>query len=88
MLTIIKEILAVLIGVYIISQIILPCFIPNLEFFNLHKKRKLKPNSQSAGTLNDLEEKATVASEKIKEVKTEVESTEQKISNIKNKINN
>lgn len=75
----VKDIIGVLLMIYIISQIVLPCFVPGLEYFNLHKKSRKK-----SSTLQDLDDKA----DEIKEVKEEVKKTELKIKEIKQKINN
>lgn len=84
--TLIKEILAVLIVIYLFSQIVLPSFIPEMEYFNLHKKKKPKPPKVTE-TLDDLDVEATQASEKMKDVKEKVDATEQKVDEIKTKLN-
>ena len=68
----------------IITQIILPLFIPKLEFFWFFKKKN-KEKIQHSSTLDELEEKVDKAVEKYNVVNDEVNQTVNKINKIKNK---
>ena len=84
---IVKELLALLIAIYVITQVIIPCFSSDIPFFNLHKKdKKTTPTKRVITTLEELDKEAEDTIDKYNKVKDNVESTEQKITNIKNKL--
>lgn len=64
MITLLKEILAILIIVFIISQIVLPSFIPNLQYFNLFRTKKVKEITE----LDELDRKVEKTSKEYQEV--------------------
>lgn len=81
-----KDVIAILLVIYLFSQVILPSFIPGMEYFNLHKKRK--PIIKTPGvSLDDLDAEATEASQKMRVVKDKISTTEQKVDEIKTKLN-
>lgn len=84
MYAVLKEVIILLIIVYIVSQVLLPCFIQDLEFFNLHTKNKEK--KERPKSLSDLDTKAQKVSSKFKEVKKEVLETESQVKSIKDKL--
>ena len=81
----ITEVIGVLLIIYFMTQLVLPSFIPGMDYFNLHKKQKQKPDSQP-GTLDKLDEEATRIAEQRKEAQSKADSAEEQVNNIKTKL--
>lgn len=77
--SILKDVIVIFLFVFILSQIVLPSVIPGLEYFNIFKKKK----STEVKSLEELDKKA----DQVQKVKQEIKSTEEKLTEIKNKTN-
>lgn len=82
----VEFVLAALVGLTLITQVVIPMFIPNLEMFWLFKtdKKKVQPK---IGTLQDLDDKVDETMKRYNEVEDEVKKASTAMNQIKSKIN-
>ncbi len=81
-----KDVIGIILIVLLFSQLILPSFIPGMEYWNLFKS-KPKESRESKSSLDELSEQADEISRKKKQVQSEVDNTEQKLKEVKSKLN-